>query len=706
MRDRNFWIQGLAGQVHDGRWFITRTSERLAIQLCSGRGHDLQDLAESMFCVLLRIREVADHDEVTVRVGGTELAMAAETRDAESDEQRGWGVEAVLAPSDLLGLLESGSQLTAAGGGEGLTVAISARRGEALSDEADLIGALLLRDVDSWIASAKVPGRRSIRPAATVLQPYLPVDAHLLTADDPRIRDLIHPYGDLRELVRSLTPLEWDRAHEALELVSELREELNEATIEDEAASVLRSLLGERISATWAKPMARRFGLDGRKATLDEVAKDVGVTRERVRQVQSKLALPRSPIWAPSMDAAMTLIDHTVPCTVTELAEALRAADLSDLDNWSATALSAAAALTGRSVQLVEADGFVGRPGQVAAAGAVLPAARAASSLLGIATVRGVLDRLTNQSKHADDSMVKQILVESPEVHWISDQWFWTDHPPSRNRLVNTSLRILAVIQPQRLEDMHEGVARHYRWRSSSGAERLLELAAPEPSVLAAFYESHPAFAFDSADQTVTALRPVDIESLGVEKLAMVGVLRSQPFGVMDRNSLIDACREVGMKGSTAGIFITYAECIKNFGHNVWGLRGSVVPDDVVLSTQRRARATRQNHDRRCVMGATATGRLWMARKVTPTFLNSGVMPFDWGKKQLADRKLAAVDMVDGEPVGALRFVKGFNYGYVPYLSKHRLSVGDVIRVLADPESDTCHIESGGDELLSEPFDF
>ena len=705
MPERLFRIQGLIGQMHDGRWCIKSTSERLGIQLASGMGHDLDDLAESIYGTILRFREISDQGGLTVEIGSAELtALAARLSESVPSGRWGWGSADVPTRRELLTHLELACDESTGSANAELTVAISSPRTPALTDPADLVGALSLRDVDASIACAKVRGRR-LSSNPMLLPPLLPVDGHLLTDDDPRFVDLIRPHRDLRELVRSAPPTSWSHVHEVLDLVCEIRDELRGSTIEAEAASVLRSMLGERAAWTWAGPLGRRLGLEGRVETLAAVANELGVTRERVRQVQSKLVLPQQPIWAPSMEAAIKLIEHAIPCSASDLAESLSAAGLSDLRSWEAASLCATASLTGRSLDLVEVDGFVGRPDQLAGLKAVLPAARAASNFSGLATMWEVLNRLSDQSIQLDGSLVRDVLVKSPVVHWVDDQSFWTDHAPGRNRLVNTSLRILAVIQPQSLTDMHEGIVRHYRWRSASGSGRFPTLTAPYPSQLSAFYASHPAFALDR-DDCVIARQPVDIESLGAEKLAMVGVLRSQPFWVMDRNSLIDACRDAGMKAATAGVFTTYAECIKNFGHNVWGLRGAVVPDEVVLATQRRARVTRQSYDRHCVRGATQSGRPWMARKVTPTFLNSGVMPFDWGKDALADRKLTALDMLDGEQIGTLRFVNGFNYGYVPYIGKHSMSVGDVIRVLADPESGVCHIESGGDELLSEPFDF
>lgn len=705
MADRIFRIQGLTGEVHDARWRLWKQRECVGIRLQPAVGHDVRDLAASIYCTLLRLHEVTDHVEVRSRVDVQDRADSSV--EGSVCEVTPVARHLIKVPSsyEVVRRLESEFARVREEGREQLQVTVSTVRTTALEDASDLIALLLLRDVSDLIERAETVYTRWLPKAVAVLRPALPVDAHLLVRDDPRFTALLGQWRDLRELLASTPPSHWDRAQGVLDEVDAIRDGLQNATIEVEAASVLSSALGEGTAKTWAVPLGHRFGLDGRKVhTLHSVGLELGVSRERVRQVQSKIALPERPVWAPSMDAALTLIDHTAPCTIEELGEALQAAGLSALPIWHANALRAAASVTGRDLDLDEVDGFVCRSGQVHHVKAVMPAARAASNLSGVATAQDVLDRLEDQAMQLDRSVVRTLLRNSTEVHWLTGQSFWTDHPPGRNRLVNTSLRILAVMEPQTLEDMHEGVARNYRWRSATGTGRLLELRVPGLCELSAFYDSHPAFEF-TADRRLVANQPVDIESIGAEKLAMVGVLRSQPFGVMDRNSLLNACREAGMKAATATVFTTYAECIKNFGPNVWGLRGAVVPEEVIHATQRHARTASKTHDRRNVDGTTESGRPWMARKVTPSFLNSGVIPFDWGKNQLTDSKLIAIDMLDGEPVGSLRFVNNFNYGYIPFLGKHSLSVGDVIRVLADPESDRCHIEFGGDELLSQPFD-
>ncbi len=245
-------------------------------------------------------------------------------------------------------------------------------------------------------------------------------------------------------------------------------------------------------------------------------------------------------------------------------------------------------------------------------------------------------------------------------------------------------------------------IERDFAFRAAN--PKYADLAAPTPARLVAFYASHPAFR-PLGDGRIEATHAVDVDLLGEEKQALVAVLRGQPHQAMDRLSLLAACDEIGMRRATVTVWTTYAECLKRFGHNVWGLRGSDVPTEVVEELQAQARAARRAVDRTKIVGVTPSGRPWTARRITPSFVYSGVMTFDWGKAALAHRTLAALYIDDGEPVGSLRFLDNFNWGYNTFLNRHRAQVGDVIRVLADPDNDVCYLEIGGDELLGEPFD-
>lgn len=526
-----------------------------------------------------------------------------------------------------------------------------------------------------------------------------------VTADDPRFLPLLRGVASLGELFEDAVPRKVIQLRRTVEDAEHRLRGLDGLTLEEEAASVLQAALGTNADK-WLEALGSRYGLTGADPlTLDTIGQTMGVSRERVRQIQSKAQahLPSAPVHAPAVHQALELLDWALPCSAEDLTAALAAAGLTSLPCWTAGAFQAAVGLTGRTVDIGERDGLLGRADQLRAAALVSGAARAVSNAHGIASVASVTRRL---ARGADEPVPHDTVVAALRadafVHWIDEHSFWTDHAAGRNRLVNTSLRILAVISPQTLDDLLEGIERDFAFRAAD--PQYADLAAPAPAQLAAFYVSHPAFR-PLPDGRIETTDPIDVDSLGEEKQALVAVLRGQPHQAMDRLSLLAACDEIGMKRATVTVWTTYAECLKRFGHNVWGLRGADVPAEVVAELQEKALAARRAVDRTKIVGVTPSGRPWTARRITPSFLYSGVMAFDWGKDALAHRTLAAVDIDDGQPAGSLRFADNFNWGYNVFLNRHNAQVGDVLRVLADPDNDICYLEIGGDELLGEPFD-
>jgi hypothetical protein len=331
----------------------------------------------------------------------------------------------------------------------------------------------------------------------------------------------------------------------------------------------------------------------------------------------------------------------------------------------------------------------------------VLPAARALSNANGIATMDQLMRRL--QLDGVDQTLIRVLLEADRNFHWLGTNAFWSVHAPGRNRVVNISQRILAVNDRQRLEDMQEGIEREFNFRISTGAGRLADLCTPSTDQLRQFYASYPAFILEG--DWVSSIAPIPLSLLGEEKQALVNLLRAAPDHVMDRPSLMAACDELGLNRATVGVWTSYAECLKRFGPNVWGLRGAHVSEAVVERVQKEARSTSRSYDRTKLDGRTASGGVWMARRLTPTLIYSGVLPFDWANDVLAGRAFEAIEMVSGESLGTLKFDTNFNWGYTSIFAKERPKPGDVLRLTVDLRDGLAYLELGGDELLSPPFD-
>jgi hypothetical protein len=535
--------------------------------------------------------------------------------------------------------------------------------------------------------------------------------AALVDADDPRFTGLLEGHRNLAEWgdrVRD-DPSPW-AGDQYYQVVAWLQQRQG-WTLEEEGLDLLGAAVlaaGQRDTARWTEALTRRYGLDGQPpGTLDDVGRRAGVTRERARQVQRKVeaAIPPGPRWAPVAEQAVRLASSLAPATLDDLHAAMVGAGLSRL-TWTYAGLAATLALTGRRLDLVALDGALLPPEDAHHWQAALQTLRRVSGSHGTASVDTVLTRLHGDGRPAPEGVVQLAMTLAPGVHGLTGGHVWCDHPRGRNRLVNASLRILTVHSPQTLASMHEGVRRNFTWRASTGGDRdsTRDLEAPQLDVLDAFYRSHPAFTVD-ADGMVDAVELLDAEDLGEEKWAMVQVLRSFTPPAADRNTLVDACVEAGVNAGTAGVLLTYGECFEKLGHNVWGLRGVGVPNDAVAALQAGARARRDAFDKGQVSGSTPSGRPWVARRMSPDVVRSGVLPANFHPGVLQDAGFTVVDASDGETLGRLRRSEAFAYGLARLMIKHRPAVGATVRLTFYSDDMSVLVELGDDGLLGEPPD-
>jgi hypothetical protein len=228
-------------------------------------------------------------------------------------------------------------------------------------------------------------------------------------------------------------------------------------------------------------------------------------------------------------EQSLQLVELMAPCSVDDLNEALQDAGLTSI-TWSLIALREVARLSGRELNVLDSDGFVAAPEEIPAIKAVYSVARKVSERNGAAELRQVRQELSLAGYELDRSLVREVLAVRRDVHWLVDDWVWAEHGRGRNRLVNTSLRILSAHQPQTMTDMIGGVERAYSWRNStSGASRRFALELPPEDVVEAFYRGHPLFSVDG-DGMISSTETVDPEILRPEKLTLAGVLWQQPW--------------------------------------------------------------------------------------------------------------------------------------------------------------------------------
>jgi hypothetical protein len=532
---------------------------------------------------------------------------------------------------------------------------------------------------------------------------------------DPRFSDIIPPasHATVLELLDGLTSGP-DADRQALEkltcAIPELRKRTSQIKVlplELQLNDFLRALTrfdGKRLSA-----LMDRFGWNGTEAiTLEEAGSRLGITRERMRQLQQRVTNRLKEfsfaVYMPSLDDALRLLKDKCPISISDASTLLKASGLSKV-SFHPASLIAAAEACGRkppiSLQTVGKRTIVATT-DIPNADAILRVAYRQAHASGASNVGEVHAELNASGIDVDASSVGHALREFSAVEFLEEQWF--GHRPSnpeRDRLRNTTRKMLSVAAPIELGSLREGIRREYRYRGHRGV-KTWALLVPPRTVLRGYYKAHPEFEIDEND-LVRPMEPLDYRmELALNDAILVDVLRSSPAAVLDRASFWKECERRAMNVNTFSLYLTYSPVIVHLGTDIWTLRGVRV-DPAAVEALRQANALRQKEKRVLDHGWTTDGQLWVATRLPST--HSGGFAFGMPgaiKRYLAGRQFAAKDD-DGIDHGSVRINdEGASYGFGSFLRQRGADEGDILIAEFDLNGGTALLRLGDDELLDE----
>lgn len=462
-----------------------------------------------------------------------------------------------------------------------------------------------------------------------------------------------------------------------------------------------------------------RFGLDGtaEPVTLQEGAERLNVTRERFRQIQEAALKwkPDHPVYLPALDRALETLGSHAPMAAQAAAQLLVQQGITTVP-FRPESVLAAAKFCGRAptftIEPGRHDARVVTDSSLEFASLVSSLASRLATASGASNVSAVIAAADAEGIQINAAQVREVLSYQTSAEFLDgeQEWFWMPRGiPTRNRLTNTTRRMLAVASPLDIRTIREGVQRLYHHRNRiGGPERESRpLMVPPRSILTAFYACNPAFTLE--DGTVRPIHPLDYRAvLGETEQVMVEVLRSTPSCILDRHSLYAACEARGMNSSTFNAYLSFSPIIEHIDTGIWGLRGVHI-DPVEVERLRTELAMRPRERRVLDFGWTAQGNLWIAVRLP----NLGGSSFTLGipaaiQLYVANRAFSAVGD-DGSQVGIIAIDDhGTSWGYSPFLSRAGADEDDVLYVefdLGDARAtlrleDAEFLEAAADQML------
>lgn len=504
-----------------------------------------------------------------------------------------------------------------------------------------------------------------------------------------------------------------DALHALLGRIRQIREMPLDVALRD-FVEALCSGSGRRLSDPDRVDMLlARFGLGGaaEPATLKECADELGLSRERARQIELAALKwkPSHAVYLPALDRALETLSAHAPIDAAKAATLLFEEGITS-HPFRPESVLAAAAFCGRApsftIELGRHGARVVTNSSLTFASHIASLAAKLAMASGASNVTAVASAADNDSIEVSTEQVREILRHQTMAEFLDEagDWYWMPQGNSaRNRLTNTTRKMLAVASPLDIRVIREGVHRRYRQRNLSGGQlrESRPLLVPPRAILVAFYAGNPAFAVE--DGKVRSSQPLDYRSvLGETEQIMVDVLRSTPAGILDRQSFAAECQRRGMNPSTFQAFLSFSPIIEHVDTGIWGLRGVYI-DPVEVERMREELAMRPRVRRVLDYGWTPEGNLWLAVRLPKLYGGSYTQGIPAPiLRYVAGRQFRATGE-DGTQVGSIGVDdQGTSWGYAPFLSREGADEGDVLYIEFDLRDGCATLKLEGDEFLDE----
>lgn len=488
-----------------------------------------------------------------------------------------------------------------------------------------------------------------------------------------------------------------------VEQVEAMLKEISLLPLEEQLLQYMMMLTkarGDRLKAIMA-----RFGWSGfEPATLENAGKMMGVTRERVRQVQNKIIknIPPTKVYIPGIDAAIKAIENKAPITIAKAGNLLKECGISERKFNPAGLLNAAAILnheTSLRIDKIKGKDMVVFDSEARQMSEIATISKKLAGQCGVTNIFQVINNALKQDIELDEEVVRRTLKSFDRFVFLDDDWFWaSDIPVNRNRLINVTKRILSVVSPQSILSLREGIRRAYRGRALSNA-RYRGLLVPPIAILRKFYETNTEF--NISNNEVSSRFPLEYnKELGETERVIVEVLRSSPTGLLDRKTFIESCINRGVNENTIQLFTSYSPIVDHVGVDIWKLRGVVV-DPAAIEAMREANYLKPREKRVSEYYWTEEGALRVIVKV-PSIKGSLVVGCPGGfKRYLAGREFECYSKESGKRCGVLKVTdNGTTYGYGTYFRQFGVDEGDVLVSDFDINDARVYLEIGDDDLL------
>lgn len=429
---------------------------------------------------------------------------------------------------------------------------------------------------------------------------------------------------------------------------------------------------------------------DGRKHTLAEVGEEFGITRERARQICSKLVKREKPksIPAPVVEAALRFVKKQVPCTLEAIERELTDRGLTAV-GMRLESLAAAASLLERdvpfSVVTTEGPSLVVASGDERTPYLILETARKEVYFRGLSTVQRVRSQVTRRLGDLDypvsaSSITRKLVIESirtePSFRWLDKQesWFWFSSL-RKHGIPHAIDKIMSVAESLTSAELRKAIARNPRLGDAPPPEGVLqELCLQTPGL----HLQGNRISADPPKRWQDVLQGVELK--------LVEILREHG-PVADRGAIEDLSVKSGMNRFSFHAFIAASPVIQQFGHSIYGLIGSKPSKaflNRILDRRRHRTSSRVLADYR----TNPDGTVEIDYRLSKAASTYAVITIPAKLKERIEGRFRLL-AEDGREVGAIAARDGRAWGLGAYLRECSAHTKDFVSLKFDAENRT-----------------
>jgi hypothetical protein len=555
-----------------------------------------------------------------------------------------------------------------------------------------------------------------------------------ITREDPRLRECLKPIFAVHEdattlselatyfLNRPRDPKSPEDITANLHLALAQIKVLSTLTFEEELEQLLQIVLPKIVAERTLKIIRERFGLQGNKKTLQELAQEFDISRERVRQLVRPFEDPFEQLigsrpFVPALDKIIEFIVSWAPGAVDEFLEELQNKGLTS-SLWNAKTLWYWAQQFGKDDQFsfVEIHQYpkgnilyVECLGQdntinsdIGSSDRIINLARRHISRWGVASIEDIASKLHADEpsdfviSSIDNAEIERLLQTQFDFSWLDKDcnWFWFSKSErggkSWNGLLTQIKKIFAVTNTIRISELRKGVARDTR-RDGFAPPRviLLELCRQLPWL-------------QVEDETIRLIDKSEVkDALSPTETILYHAFFNNDF-ILPRKDLEKICFAAGMRENTLHIRLGASPIVVRHATSVYGLRGHHVEPGKIDEVIARTRHENKGRSRALQDYGWKDNDIWISYKVSKSSLN-GICSVPAGLKGFLNGEFQ-LQTFDDIPMGTLVCGENQAWGISPFMRRRGAEIGDYFLLVLNLQSRIAQIKLGDESLLGEPY--